>query len=164
MTAKHEERPEATYEEMDMRQKGLVDAIALNNIEGRGLTNEEVRELAHELSGEKQYAEDTTVSKYRKRYPHVIDEREQMLANERNGEGGEVTTIGDPMRQYTGDPEGIDATMQNIQDRPVKQAGDDADPPLMLLPVDRDRLFKLLRAEDEEVARWAFDKLLGEAD
>lgn len=147
------------YDSLSMRQKSLVDAMALNRLEDRGLTNEEILDLAHELHGEKRYSDGAIVSKYRSEYGGVVEHRVQVLANERNG-GGETVTVGDPMRRYTGDPEGIDATMQDIADRPVKETGGGG--PVVLLAVDEDRLFRLIRSEDEELARWAFDQVVGD--
>lgn len=135
ITLKVEDMAEKTYDEMSMRQKGLIDAIALNRVEEKGLTNDEIVELAHELTGEKKYAS-SGVSRMRGKVPEVIEERVQVISNDRDEEGnnGKVTTVGDPMRQYTGPEGGIDATMQAIQERPVKSSVNDEPDPERVCP------------------------------
>lgn len=111
------------YDGMSMRQKGVVDAIALNRLDDKDLSNEEVVELAHELTGEKKY-HPTIVSGYRNDREDAIEYRMQVIANERDSEEGNVETIGDPMRQYTGSATGLDYSWQDIQDRPAKYSCD----------------------------------------
>lgn len=111
---------DTTYEALTMRQKGLIDVLAKNRVEDADLTNEEIVELAHELTGEKKYTP-SAASRFRGKYEDIIEERVQVIANDHdNGEEGDVVTIGDPMRSYSGPEGGIDATMQRIQERPVK--------------------------------------------
>lgn len=168
-----------SYEEMDERQQSLVDAIALDRIDGGERTIAEVAQLAAEKFDTKQYAS-ANVSKYRQKYEDIIDERVQVFANDRNADGAdgsETTTVRAGNASYEGPVEGIDATMQHFSERPVQETLDDdveeateetpeseeeiAEPTgsLQLLAVDDDMLFRMLRVEDEELARQVFERM-----
>ncbi|MFB6236961.1 MAG: hypothetical protein ABEH81_01185 [Halopenitus sp.] len=153
------------YDTLSDRQKGLINAIAINDIDDKELTNEEIIEFAVEEFGIAPYAHESTVSKYRREHEEFIEERKKVIPNERGEEGGEIVTTGDPMRGYEGPPEGIDATEQYVNERPrqnVSREEQEEGEPLFLLPIDKERAFSLLRSDDEETARWIFEAMIGD--
>lgn len=104
----------AEYDTLNMRQKSLVDAIALNDVDDLDLSYGEITAMAAEMSGEKEYTAGY-VPDFRHDHEDAIEERVQVIVNERESdEEGEHITTGDPWRSYTGPAEGIDGsgTMQ----------------------------------------------------
>lgn len=153
-----------SYDTLSDRQKGLINAIAINEIDNKELTNDEVIEFAVEEYGIEPYSHESTVSKYRNEHEEIIEERKKVIPNERDEEEGEVVTTGDPMAGYEGPSEGIDMTEQYMNERPKQNVTKDKEQeePLFLLPIDKERAFSLLRSDDEETARWIFEAMIGD--
>lgn len=141
------------YEDLNLRQKSLVDAIALKKLEDRDLTAEEVTELAHELSDEKKYAESSYYN-FLDKYEDIIDQRKQMIVNDREEEDNEVITVGDPLRNYKGPKGGIDATMQHISERPKK------DSKKWEVSLSQEQVFDIIREADKDTAWEIFQELV----
>lgn len=110
------------YEELKPRQQALVDVIAEDRQDDIDRTAEELLEEAAERSGTDPYNR-SYLYEFKRRYEEIIDERTQVLANEREDHDGSVR-IEVGSNSYEGPEEGLDTTSgestQFIQDRPVK--------------------------------------------
>lgn len=154
-----------TYEHLRERQQALVDEIALARLDNDNYTAKVLVERAAKKSGHDEY-HPSIVSRYKDKYSQIIEERMQVLANDKSGEEGEITTIGTPLAKYTGPDTGIDLTdepgEQTITDRPVKKTGESEDEDVILIPANSEIAFKIIRTADEDAAEWIFNQLMGE--
>lgn len=159
------------YEELNDRQAALVDSVAELRARDMEVTPEKVSE-GMEKQGFVPYA-DGTIGTYIPRYKSIIEDRMQMLVNDRNEyEGDEKVSKGEDGRPV------IDATWQDITERPnkgeplwkqtadestdeeVEEAITELDENSFLLQVNEDLVFSIIRTAEESVAREIFDRVL----
>lgn len=159
------------YENLTDRQQALVDAVAELEQDldknDKGQVGEgqyswsDVGELMEDM-GYEPYSS-SRMRKISNSVPGVIEERIIMKANERSEEEGTVkTTLG--KNSYEGPEGGINVAWQDITERPTKEIGEIEEDSMdvFMLPVDRDMVFRLLRSEDEELAREVYDIIFPE--
>lgn len=129
---KQSKNPQA-YEEMGVRQRAHVDAIAESRLSDDRMTRRDIAERAGEIGGDGvESYHHSYISEFESKHGDIIDERVSVLANEREEHDGEVVTLEMPSASYQGPPEGIDTTSgrstQLITERPVKETQAEAKP------------------------------------
>lgn len=162
---------DAAYESLNERQQAFIDAIALLELERgesvpEGKTYSAVsytitdigKKMREEFDADPY--EEGKITQTLKKRRGLIDERKQMLANERNGFEGRVKTeTGNA--SYEGPAEGIDATMQWITERPVQGVEQKDDEILVTLSFTEEDLFRFIREyPDERMAREIFEEMV----
>lgn len=168
---------DSEYELLNKRQQAFVDAVAelnqtgtWNSAAGSDETEfnvvdiqEKMKQLDVEPYGR------THIYRLRKDLSHIINERTQTMANEREDADGRVTTS-TGKNTYEGPEKGPfepGKKLQVFDDRPVKSTMEDDETEVeaeiddtLLLAVDEDMLFELLRIDNKELAREIFDTVL----
>lgn len=71
----------------------------------------------------------------------------------------EIVETSNNTGSYKGPAEGIDATVQNITERPVQNAGGSGDEKAVVVAMDSETLFELIRTADKDVAWRLFEQL-----
>lgn len=127
MSPDEDDTVDKQYEELKPRQQALVDVLAEDRLTEEEYTANELLEEAADRSNTDPYNR-SYLYEFKRRYEEVIEERTQVLANEREEHDGAVEIeVGNS--RYEGPEEGLDTTSgrgtQMIQDRPVKSAGGD---------------------------------------
>lgn len=163
------------YDNLKPKEKAYVDAIAEIELERGespdsddpqykdvGYSQDEVLDRAEELLHDDYKAwtssDNRAAITLRKERRDLIEERKQVLANDRgvDFEGEQETKI---VEGPDGRPE-IDATMQYITERPIKNISEEGDRVNITISLPKDQVFDFVREADEETAKEIWEQLV----